>query len=174
MPKFELFTDRLEITSAGSVHAGKEQEDFFAGYSMPRNKTLMRVFRDMDMVEYLGSGMPRILKAYPREAYTFSSHFIRTTFPISAQALELEQEVTGKLPERTTRKNYQKGLPERTEDAILFILSQNPTITMAELAASLALSTDGIKYHLDNLRKGNRIIRVGGRKFGQWQVLERP
>lgn len=174
VPKFELFTDRLEITSAGSVHAGKEQEDFFAGYSMPRNKTLMRVFRDMDMVEYLGSGMPRILKAYPREAYTFSSHFIRTTFPISAQALELEQEVTGKLPERTTRKNYQKELPERTEDAILFILSQNPTITMAELAASLALSTDGIKYHLDNLRKGNRIIRVGGRKFGQWQVLERP
>jgi ATP-dependent DNA helicase RecG len=55
VPKFELFTDRLEITSAGSVHAGQEQEDFFIGYSMPRNKTLMRVFKDLDMVEYLGS-----------------------------------------------------------------------------------------------------------------------
>jgi ATP-dependent DNA helicase RecG len=108
VPKFELFTDRLEIASAGSVHAGQEQEDFFIGYSMPRNKTLMRVFKDLEMVEYLGSGMPRILKAYPRKAYTFSSHFIRTTFPISREALELEREVIGELPERTTRKDYQK------------------------------------------------------------------
>lgn len=65
----------------------------------------MRVFKDPDMVEYLGSGMPRILKAYPREAYAFSSHFIRTTFPISREAIELEREVIGELPERTTRKN---------------------------------------------------------------------
>lgn len=36
------------------------------------------------MVEYLGSGMPRVLKAYPRESYVFSSRFIRATFPISA------------------------------------------------------------------------------------------
>jgi predicted HTH transcriptional regulator len=56
----------------------------------------------------------------------------------------------------------------------LFILTQNPTVTMAGLATSLALTTDGIKYHLDNLRKENRIARVGGRKFGKWQVLERP
>lgn len=34
---------------------------------MPRNKTLMRIFKDLGMVEYLGSGMPRILKAYPRK-----------------------------------------------------------------------------------------------------------
>ncbi len=105
VPKFELFTDRLEITSVGSVHAAQEQGDFFVGYSMPRNKTLMRVFKDLEMVEYLGSGMPRILKAYPREAYTFSSHFIRTTFPISRTALELAREVIGELPERTTRKS---------------------------------------------------------------------
>ena len=174
VPKFELFTDRLEITSAGSVLAGQEQEDFFAGYSMPRNKTLMRVFKDLDMVEYLGSGMPRILKAYPREAYSFSTHFIRTAFPISPEALKLEREVTGELPEKTTRKDYQKGLPEKTEDAILFMLNQNPTITMDELAASLALTKDGIKYHMDNLRKENRITRVGGIKFGPGQVLERP
>jgi len=71
VPKFEVFSDRLEITSAGIVHPGREQDDFFSGYSMPRNKTLMRVFKDLELVEYLGSGMPRILKAYPRETYEF-------------------------------------------------------------------------------------------------------
>jgi len=93
VPKFEIFNNRLEITSAGVVHPGQEQEDFFAGYSMPRNKALMRVFKDLEMVEYLGSGMPRILKAYPRDTYTFSSHFIRTSFPVSPKALALEKKV---------------------------------------------------------------------------------
>lgn len=74
---------RLESTSAGTVHSGKEQDGFFAGFSIPRNKTLMRVFKDLEIVEYLGSGMPRILKAYPRDAYGFSSRFIRTTFELS-------------------------------------------------------------------------------------------
>ena len=82
-----------------------EKEDFLAGYSNPRNKALIRVFKDLELVEYLGSGMPRILKAYPRTAYTFSSHFIRTTFPISEEALALEKEVAG---EHTAGKKFGK------------------------------------------------------------------
>jgi predicted HTH transcriptional regulator len=92
------------------IHPGQEQDDYFAGYSMPCNKTLMRIFKDLDMVEYLGSGMPRILKAYSREVYTFSSRFIRATFPISQEALALEREVVG----ATTEKNHKKELQERT------------------------------------------------------------
>ena len=65
-----------------------------------------------EMAEYLGSGMPRILKVYPREAYTFSSRFIRTTFPISREALDLEKEVT----EETAGKNNGKELKEKTAD----------------------------------------------------------
>jgi len=34
--------------------------------SMPRNRVLMRVFRDVELVESLGSGMTRILSAYER------------------------------------------------------------------------------------------------------------
>ncbi len=51
----------------------------------------MRIFKDLDMVEYLGSGMPRILKAYSKESFAFSSHFVRMTLPISMEALELEK-----------------------------------------------------------------------------------
>jgi len=98
----------MEITSAGAIHTAQEQEDFFAGYSNPRNKTLMRVFKDLGLVEYLGSGMPRILKVYPRTAYTFSSHFIRTAFPIAEEALALEKEVTG---EQATGKTAGKSSP---------------------------------------------------------------
>ena len=73
-PKFELFSDRLEITSAGKLPDGFSQEEFFEGYSIPRNKELMRIFRDLDMVEQMGSGITRILNAYPQSIYKFTAN----------------------------------------------------------------------------------------------------
>lgn len=181
VPKLKSSPTGWKSPRAGAIHPGQEQDDFFAGYSMPRNKTLMRVFKDLDMVEYLGSGMPRILKAYSREAYTFSSHFIRAAFPISQEALALEREVAGAtaekggkkdLQERTTGKGYRKGLQESdVAENILDLCRTNPAITIPEMAVKLELTEDGINYHLGKLRAQNRLARVGGRKFGRWEIV---
>jgi ATP-dependent DNA helicase RecG len=88
VPKFELFADRLEITSTGSIPQGLSEAEFFEGYSIPRNKELMRIFRDLDMVEYLGSGMPRILRAYPKECFRFTENFTRMVFPFPLSGAE--------------------------------------------------------------------------------------
>lgn len=173
VPKFELFSDRLEITSAGAVHAGQEQADFFAGYSMPRNKTLMRVFQDLEMVEYLGSGMPRILKVYPREAYTFSSHFIRTTLPISPQALALEREVTG---EPTTKSHglvdgLVDGLVE-SQQRILMLVKENPRISKRQMADCIGISTTAIDKNIAALKDKGLLQRIGSDKAGYWALLE--
>ncbi len=80
-PKFEIFPDRFEIASAGGLPEGLSQEEFFEGFSVPRNKELMRVFKDLGMVEQLGSGVPRILESYGRECFTFTDNFLRMTFP---------------------------------------------------------------------------------------------
>ncbi|ULQ61127.1 hypothetical protein K7I13_04235 [Brucepastera parasyntrophica] len=61
--------------------AGIEQDEFFQGFSAPRNKILMRIFKDLRIVSYLGSGLPRILKAYTRDVYQFTANFIRAVFP---------------------------------------------------------------------------------------------
>lgn len=87
-PKFELFSDRLEITSAGKLPDGFSQDEFFEGFSIPRNKELMRVFRDLDMVEQMDSGIGRILQAYPKSIYRFTSNFIRITLPYAEGFVE--------------------------------------------------------------------------------------
>ncbi|HHC25276.1 MAG TPA: winged helix-turn-helix transcriptional regulator [Desulfobacterales bacterium] len=173
VPKFELFTDRLEITSAASIHPGEEQENFFAGYSIPRNKALMRVFKDLELVEYLGSGMPRILKAYPRESYTFSSHFIRTSFPISAEALALEEVV--KL--EVTKKGGATGgaiggaieLTQRQKE-ILSIIQNNPAMSYRAMADKLAINQSAVSKHLNTLKKKGVLKRIGGTR-GYWEVI---
>ena len=85
-PKFELFPDRIEITSAGRLPESMSREEFFNGISIPRNKELMRIYRDVELVESLGSGIPRILKAYGEDCFKFTDNFIRITFPVSVQA----------------------------------------------------------------------------------------
>lgn len=80
-PKFEIFSDRIEMTSYGTLIDGLEREDFFASTSIPRNRELMRVYRDLELVEQLGSGIPRILQSYGRGCFVFLPNFTRMVFP---------------------------------------------------------------------------------------------
>ena len=89
-PKFEIFADRIEITSACTLPEGLTQAEFFEGYSIPRNKELMRIFKDLDMVEHLGSGLPRITEFYGSESFRFTENFLRITFPASRPVHEEE------------------------------------------------------------------------------------
>ena len=83
--KFEIFPDRLEITSVGRLPESLTREEFFNGISIPRNKELMRIYRDVELVESLGSGIPRILRAYGEDCFKFTDNFIRIILPISVQ-----------------------------------------------------------------------------------------
>lgn len=93
-PKLEFFADRAEVTSMGGLPYGVTEADFFGGCSVPRNKEIMRVFRDLEIVEHLGSGVPRILKAYGREAFEIGEGFIRIVFRFAeAEASPSEDQV---------------------------------------------------------------------------------
>jgi predicted HTH transcriptional regulator len=65
-PVIEIYSNRLSITSYGGLIEGLSTEEFFNGRSMPRNRELMRIFKDTELVEHIGSGMNRILKVYER------------------------------------------------------------------------------------------------------------
>jgi ATP-dependent DNA helicase RecG len=65
-PLIEIFSDRIVITSSGGLPQALTTDEFFSGFSAPRNKELMRIFNDVKLVEQLGSGILRILKNYDR------------------------------------------------------------------------------------------------------------
>ena len=104
-PKFEFFADRLEITSTGALPEGMDKDDFFSGISHPQNKVLMRVFRDLEMVEHLGSGVPRILQHYSKESYLFLSNFTRIVLPYAegfTESLTKTHQITGQATPQAT------------------------------------------------------------------------
>jgi ATP-dependent DNA helicase RecG len=107
-PKFEIFDDRIEITSAGGLPDALNQEEFFEGVSIPRNKELMRIFKDLDMVEQLGSGVPRILESYAKECFKFSENFLRMTFPVIEEGNQVSNQVGNQVSNQVGVEKYLK------------------------------------------------------------------
>ena len=107
-PVFEVFSDRFTITSYGGLPQEITQEDFFNAVSAPRNKELMRVFKDVDLVEQLGSGMERIMSVYDKSIFEFLPNFLRINFYFDKEVLKYldtdKQEKSSKLSSKKSSK----------------------------------------------------------------------
>ena len=74
----------------------------------------MRVFRELELVEHLGSGVPRILEKYHREAFKIFPHFLRIIFGFERE-LEVTGGVTGVVaPQVTTPSRTPSHRPSHT------------------------------------------------------------
>lgn len=174
-PKFEIFSDRIEITSAGRLPIGLTQEEFFGGVSSPRNKELMRVFRDVEMVEALGSGMLRINKAYNlRNIFKFTDNFIITVVPFYTQHGIEESDVHVNV-----HKNKLK-LSERQQSIINLLnnITQNVQINVHEntstnttqIAIQLGIGRKTAQRELSKLSQIGIVKWIGPAKTGHWEL----
>lgn len=163
----EVFDDRVEITNPGGLPKGFSKKSF-GRVSVRRNELIADLFYRLDKVERLGMGVPQMKAAMAlaglKEPVFEMDGFFRAVFfrPKREEVFPVTQTAGEKTPE-TTQKTTQK---------ILTIIRENPNITREELAKLLGITSDGVKYHLDNLRKKRVIKRIGGRKEGHWEVLE--
>ncbi|EKD55663.1 MAG: ATP-dependent DNA helicase RecG [uncultured bacterium] len=71
---------------------------------------------------------------------------------------------------RAIFNKHSRPATQKTTQKILEELKKNPCITRKELASIIGISQNGIKYHLDNLKKTSVIERVGPDKGGRWEV----
>lgn len=62
------------------------------------------------------------------------------------------------------------GLNETKEARLLRFLKDNPTMRTDELAIQLGVSLRTIKSIIAALRKDGKLERVGGKKYGHWEV----
>lgn len=71
---------------------------------------------------------------------------------------------------RSIFSKHLKADIRKTTRKILEELKRNPCITRKELAGIIGISRNGVKYHLDNLKKTGVIERIGSDKGGSWKV----
>ncbi|MFN7845594.1 MAG: RNA-binding domain-containing protein [Bacteroidota bacterium] len=173
-PKFEIFTDRVEITSAGSLPEGLSKKEFFEGYSVPRNKELMRVFKDLQLVEQLGSGIPRILESYNKRCFKFSDNFLRMVLTIANVGAGISNTDNQTGGQTGGQIGGQIGgaindLTDRQKE-VLQLITLNTKLSRKELAEKLGINESAVQKHLKALTEEKIIERVGTKK-GYWKIL---
>ena len=123
------------------------------------------VFKDVGLVEQLGSGMSRILKVYRKDIFEISEYFIKVVFPIA--------DVQGKhiIDNGDINGDINGNIKGYTEK-VFNLLCQKRDITSKEMGAVLGFSTRKISRIMKELKDKGKITRIGSNKTGHWKINE--
>jgi predicted HTH transcriptional regulator len=134
-------------------------------------------FKDLDLVEQLGSGIPRILGHYGKESFSFFDNFLRMTFAVQEDTNETSIKVDD-------REGNQKGgaigsvkggaidaaeaLTKRQKE-VLKLIAANPSITYIEIAEALSINESAVGKHITAIKNKGFLVRKGDTR-GYWEV----
>lgn len=160
-PKFEFFSDRLEVSSFGGIQNEFTKEEFLQGYSAPKNPELMRVFKDLELVEHLGTGIRRILKRYDKSIYHFFPHFIIVSIKYNENNFKYNNQNVNIISYSDLTK---------IQEGIMGLIENKPNITQEGMAKILGVTSRTIRNHIKYLVDNEYITRIGADKNGKWTV----
>lgn len=196
----DIYDDRLEVYSPGGMLDGRLIQTLnpLTVPSKRRNPLLADFFNRLGLMERRGSGMKKIINAYKQYEHitnyrmpVFTSN--ASEFHVTLWNLNYENEAISKSPiKESTNENREEFVKESAkvtkefvkEDSkvtkefikasrqIYKLISQNPQINISQIAMSIGLSTRQVQKYMSRLQELQKIIRVGGRKNGQWQIID--
>ena len=181
-PVVELFSDRLEMTSIGGLPAGLSEKDFFSGVSLPRNREIMRIFKDVEMVEELGSGMNRILKSYDKSIFKIADSYIRVSFKyvmgideqsgISSQNFNQSTKWTdNQSTKRTDVPSRKVASTEALKADMLSFIRENPSASYQQIGDGVGIGRSTTGKYLKQMIEAGLLKRMGNNKSGYWKIF---
>ena len=173
-----LYDDRLEVTSPGGLVKGMTLEKMKNGYSECRNKALAAAFAYMNLIENWGSGVKRYIREV-KAAGLREPEFIEwpNAIRVNVYRAKVDVDKAGKGESKGQSKGESKGESKgdscgRNSEAVIKKLSENPALTIPELAKAVHLSVSGIEKIVRGLKRSGRLRRSGATKNGRW-IVER-
>lgn len=139
--------------------------------SLRCNPLIEVLFRRIHLVEAWGRGVPLILENAPDVEF----QEVAGLFVASFKRPTATQETTAKTTRETTRETTAKTgqeKPEKHQSTLLQHLLQEPAATIPQLAQLNGLSVDGVRYHLNHLKRAGKLRRHAPTKGGYWEVLD--
>ena len=143
---------------------GLSEEEFLAGISKPVNPDLMDIFKSCRIIERSGHGVPEVVKVYGKNAYKFSANTITVTIPFDKTGFNQDGKINGKINSDELSK---------VETSVLNAIMENNRLTIPLICAQTGLSQRSMSRALDLLRNKGKIERIGPRKTGHWEIVEK-
>ncbi|HQC55104.1 MAG TPA: putative DNA binding domain-containing protein [Clostridia bacterium] len=158
-PQISFYNDRIEILSHGGLPYGLSEEQFYMGFSKPRNLQLMKIFSQLDIVEHTGHGVPIIIDRYGKEAFDINDNYIIVTIPFNKEVLE-----TQNISVNVTVNDIEKIILEE--------LLKNPTLNASELSLIIDRSKRTAERYLSSLKERGYILQEGTGNNARWKVIK--
>ena len=195
----DMYDDRLEIYSPGGMLDGRliQQLNPLTVPSKRRNPLLADFFSRLGLMERRGSGMKKIINTY--KSYEHLSDYHAPEFTSNASEFHValwNLNYKGEIMEELTPDNipliqefvkdngevvvkeFVKGSSKFAKEfvkasrQIYKLISQNPHISAIQMSESLELSPRQVQKYLRRLQELGKIARVGGRKMGEWKIID--
>lgn len=170
------YQDRLDIISPGALPNSMTVEKMLAGQRMARNPIIMEVLRDYGYVEARGMGVrAKVVPALKAHGLDWqveaTDDFVNVTLlnPEAAAGLVNERSIPRILTSPKRRVSVGK-----TSGKILQACRERASITIPELARRIGVTERSVQRNMRTLQNEGLLRRVGGRKEGRWEVLEKP
>lgn len=172
--KVEFYTDRVEVTSPGGLFGNAKLEDILSGVQTFRNPKLVNVFSKLEFIENYGTGLQRIIKAYPLEKYKKDDLFYVSKSYMKVTLPNLNYNVDTNVERNVERNVEQNNTLKLSENAkiTLKLIKNNPLITRSEIADYLDVTTRTIDRALVELKENNLIQKKQSDKNGEWKILK--
>lgn len=130
---------------------------------MPRNPSIIRLFRHPKLSENAGYGIDKILswKKLTGKAVTFESDMLISTitYPLASTK-----------DSRQRGKNNGENNGENDENKVLDIIHKTSNITQPQIALLTGFSTRKVNRIIASLREKGKITRIGKTKGGHWEI----
>lgn len=139
--RVEIFDNRLEISSPGSLPDGLTIEDIKHGRNAKRNAILVNVLDKIDYIENYGSGIRRIFESY--KAFKPEPNLIATDNQFKVILFN---------------RNY---TPDSEKEKIIKFLEVNGEVTRQDVQEALLLKKNKTIKLLNELVNGKQIIKTG-------------
>ena len=195
----DMYDDRLEIYSPGGMMDGRliQQLNPLTVPSKRRNPLLADFFSRLGLMERRGSGMKKIINTYRRyehlsdyhaPAFTSNaSEFHVTLWNLNYKGEIMEELMPDNIPliQEFVKDNGEVVVKEFVKEPSKFakefikasrqiykLISQNPQISAVQMGESMGLSPRQVQKYLRRLQELGKIARVGGRKMGEWKIID--
>ena len=169
-----LFKDRLEIWSPGPLPKGMTLAKMYKRHkSYPANPLLAYAMFLRKYVEQTGTGTGDIIARCREWGLPDPQWQVEDgeDFVMVMPRPQSSAKSSVKTVDKTVDWTVDKTVDGSTNERILNLLATNPRATQEELARVLGLSVLGIEYAIGTLKKAKRIRKVGGKRFGRWEVI---
>ena len=157
----------IEIYNPGEFPINYKPEDFAEHRigSMPRNKKILDILYKSKDVEVQGSGIRKTLESCKNANTKYDYYLNEFGFRFKFYRKNVNVGTINGTINGTLKLN-------ETDNEVINILKEHPEYTKGQMAEITGKGARTIQRSLDKLKEKGKLVRIGSKKNGYWEVVD--